>query len=73
MEKRARPGNPNILEASKATRLPALSPGEKTEHLGIKLPASVVRRLEAIAEAKGGSKSQQARKAIEQYLANEGY
>ena len=73
MEKRARPGNPNILETGVSTRMPALSPGEKSENLGIRLPSSVVRRLETLAKAKGGTKSQQARKAIEQYLATEGY
>ncbi|HEY5139184.1 MAG TPA: ribbon-helix-helix protein, CopG family [Methylococcales bacterium] len=73
MEKKAKPGNPHILEASKATRWPALSPGEKSENMGIRLPSSVVRRLEAIAEAKGGSKSQHARDAIEEYLEKFGY
>jgi Ribbon-helix-helix protein, copG family len=73
MEKKVRAGNPNILEASMATRWPALSPGEKTENMCIRLPASVVRRLEAIAEANGGSKSQHARDAIEEYLEKFGY
>ena len=68
MEKKVRPGNPNILEASKATRWPALAPGEKSENMCIRLPSSVVRHLEAIAEANGGSKSQHVRKAIEEYL-----
>jgi Ribbon-helix-helix protein, copG family len=73
MEKKVRPGNPNILEASKATRWPALSPGEKAEYLNIRIASSVVRRLEALAEANGGSKSQHARDAIEEYLEKLGY
>jgi hypothetical protein len=69
MEKKAKPGNPNILEASMATRWPALSPGEKTKRIGIRLPESLVGRLEAME----GSKSDNVRKAIEQYLENSGY
>ena len=72
-KKKAKPGNPNILEASKATRWPALAPGEKAEYMNIRIASSVVRRLEAIAEANGGSKSQHARDAIEEYLEKFGY
>jgi len=68
MEKKAKPGNPNILEASLATRMPALSPGEKTVRIGVRLPISLLHRLEAIE----GSKSDNVRKAIEQYLENLG-
>jgi|GEM_PF-2903731 len=68
MEKKAKPGNPNILDAGMATRWPPLSPDEKTERLGIRLPSSLLRRLEALE----GSKSDNVRKAIEQYLENLG-
>ena len=73
MEKRAKPGNPNILETGKATRIPAISPGERSEIVNYRFPASLVRRLEAIAEATGDSKSQHARKAVEEYLEKLGY
>ena len=69
MEKRAKPGNPNILQTGISTRIPALSPGEKTKRIGIRLPESLVCRLEAME----GSKSDNVRKAIEQYLENSGY
>ena len=73
MEKKAKPGNPKILEAGMSTRMPAISPGEKSEIAAYRFPTSLLRRLEAIAEATGGSKSEHARKALEEYLEKLGY
>jgi hypothetical protein len=73
MEKRAKPGNPKILEASLATRWPAISLGEKSQMVHFRFPESLVIRLEAMANETSSSKSELARKAMEQFLENAGY
>ncbi|HEY5139728.1 MAG TPA: ribbon-helix-helix domain-containing protein [Methylococcales bacterium] len=73
MDQKAKPGNPKIHEASLATRWPAISPGEKSERVNFRFPDSLVRRLEAMANETGSSKSELARKAMEQFLENAGY
>ncbi len=67
-EQKRRPGNPKILEASAKTRWPAVAPGETMKSLGVRLPQSLVDKLEALE----GTKSEHIRAALEEYLKHMG-